>query len=53
MTRLVRAELLKLTSTWVLLWLSLLMFGLETLFVSLNAAQNSTEYVARPGETFG
>ena len=49
MTRLVRAELLKLTSTWVLLWLSLLMFGLETLFVSLNAAQNSTEYVARPG----
>jgi ABC-type transport system involved in multi-copper enzyme maturation permease subunit len=41
--RLVRAELLKLTTTRLLLWLALLVLALELLVISLTAAQDSTE----------
>ena len=49
MTRLIRAELLKLTSTRILLWLSLLILALVALIVSLNAAQGSAQELAHAG----
>jgi ABC-2 type transport system permease protein len=49
MTRLVRAELLKLRSTRILVWLALLILLLVLLFVSLNAGQTAADELARPG----
>ena len=49
MTRLVRAELLKLATTRLLLWLALLVLGLVALIVSLDAGQNAAEELAAPG----
>jgi len=46
-TRLVRAELLKLTTTRILLWLGLLILALVTLIVSLTAGNNSTDELAQ------
>jgi ABC-type transport system involved in multi-copper enzyme maturation permease subunit len=40
-SRLVRAELLKLRTTRLLLWLGLLILGLEVLVISLDVSQNS------------
>ncbi len=47
MTRLVYAELLKLTTTRILLWLGLLILGLVTLIISLTAGNNSTDELAQ------
>ena len=49
MTRLVRAELLKATTTRLLLWLGLLILALVTLIVSLDAGQNGASDLAGPG----
>ena len=49
MSRLVRAELLKLASTRILLWLSLLILALVALIVSLNAAQDSAQELMQAG----
>ena len=49
MTRLVRAELLKATTTRLLLWLVLLILALVTLIVSLDAGQNAASDLAGPG----
>jgi ABC-2 type transport system permease protein len=46
-TRLVRAELLKLMTTRILLWLGLLILGLVTLIVSVTAGNNSTDELAQ------
>jgi ABC-2 type transport system permease protein len=46
-TRLVRAELLKLMTTRILLWLGLLVLGLVTLIVSVTAGNNSTDELAQ------
>jgi len=48
-TRQVRSELLKLATTRTLLWLGLLTLALVTLFVSLTAANNATDALARIG----
>jgi ABC-2 type transport system permease protein len=48
-TRLVRAELLKLVTTRLLLWLGLLIVGLEVLVISLQVSQDSLESLAEPG----
>jgi ABC-2 type transport system permease protein len=42
-TRLVRAELLKLRTTRLILWLALLILGLALLVITLNATQSSVE----------
>jgi ABC-2 type transport system permease protein len=47
-TRLVRAELLKLTTTRLVLWLLLLLLGLELLVISLTASQNSLTDLVQP-----
>jgi ABC-2 type transport system permease protein len=48
-TRLVRAELLKLATTRTLLWLALLILALVALIVSLDAGQNDPGVLAAPG----
>jgi ABC-2 type transport system permease protein len=47
--RLVRAELLKLRTTRLVLWLALLVLGLAVLVITLNATQNSVEDLATTG----
>lgn len=47
MTRLVNAELLKLRTTRLLLWLGLMTLGLITLIVSVNGAQRSVDDLGR------
>ena len=49
MTRLLHAELLKATTTRILLWLALLIVGLIVLLVSLTAASNPADELAQPG----
>ena len=49
MTRLVQAELLKLLSTRLLMWLGLLTLALVALLLSLTAANNDAFELARPG----
>jgi ABC-2 type transport system permease protein len=49
MTRLVQAELLKLATTRILLWLGLLILALVALIVSLDAGPNSPDQLAAPG----
>ena len=49
MIRLVHAELLKLLSTRILMWLGLLTLALVALFLSLTAANNAADELARPG----
>jgi ABC-2 type transport system permease protein len=49
MRRLLRAELLKLTTTRILLWLGLLILALVALIVSLDAGPNSPDELAVPG----
>jgi ABC-2 type transport system permease protein len=46
-TRSVHAELLKLATTRILLWLGLLILGLETLIVSLTAGNTSSDELAQ------
>jgi ABC-2 type transport system permease protein len=48
MTRLVHAELLKLVTTRLLLWLGLLILGLELLVISLEVSQDSLDSLAEP-----
>jgi ABC-2 type transport system permease protein len=48
MTRLVRAELLKLRTTRVLLWLGLLILALEVLVIALHVSQDSLSSLAEP-----
>jgi ABC-2 type transport system permease protein len=48
-TRLVHAELLKLVTTRLLLWLGLLLLGLAILVISLNVSQDSATHAAEPG----
>lgn len=48
MTRLVRAELLKLVTTRLLLWNGLLLLALEVLVITLNITQDSTLALASP-----
>jgi len=48
-TRLLHAELLKATTTRILLWLALLIVGLIVLLVSLTAANNPADELAQPG----
>jgi ABC-2 type transport system permease protein len=50
MTRLVHAELLKLQTTRLVLWLALLTLALETLVISLHVAQDSLLSLAEPGQ---
>lgn len=47
MTRLVRAELLKVRTTRLLLWLALLIVGLEVLVISLNVFQRGLDELHR------
>lgn len=47
MIRLVRAELLKLRTTRLLLWLGLLILGLEVLVIALDVSQNSLHELHR------
>ena len=49
MTRLVRAELLKLVTTRTLLWLGLLTLVLVTLFISLTAGNNGPDELGQIG----
>ncbi len=49
MTRLVGAELLKVRTTRLLLWLGLLILGLEVLVIALHVAQDSLSDLAKPG----
>ena len=49
MTRLLRAELLKLATTRLLFWLALLVAGLELLVISVTAAESDPAELARPG----
>src|SRR5204863_2228575 len=46
--RLVGAELLKVRTTWLLLWLGLLVLGLEVLVIALHVSQNSLSELAQP-----
>ena len=48
MSRLVRAELLKLVTTRLLLWLGLLIVGLELLVVSIEISQDSVRSLSEP-----
>lgn len=48
MTRLVRAELLKVWTTRLLLWLGLLILALEVLVIALHVAQDSLGSLAEP-----
>jgi hypothetical protein len=48
MTRLLRAELLKLTTTRLLLWLGLLIVALEVLVIALHVAQDQLDSLAQP-----
>ena len=48
MTRLVGAELLKVRTTRLLLWLGLLILGLEVLVIALHVSQNSLHELAQP-----
>ncbi len=48
MTRLVRAELLKIRTTRLLLWLGLLVLGLEVLVIVLHVFQDSLFELAQP-----
>lgn len=48
MTRLVRAELLKLRTTRLLLWLGLLILALEVLVIALHVGQDSLGSLAEP-----
>ena len=48
MSRLVRAELLKLVTTRLLLWLGLLIVGLELLVVSIEISQDSIVSLSEP-----
>ena len=48
MTRLVRAELLKLVTTRLLLWNMLLLLALEVLVITLNVTQDSADALASP-----
>ncbi len=48
MTRLVRAELLKLSTTRLLLWLGLLILALEVLVIALHVSQDSLGSLAEP-----
>jgi ABC-type transport system involved in multi-copper enzyme maturation permease subunit len=48
-TRLVHAELLKLVTTRLLLWLGLLILALAILVISLNVSQDSATHAAEPG----
>lgn len=48
MTRLVRAELLKLSTTRLLLWLGLLIVALEVLVIALHVSQDSLGSLAEP-----
>jgi ABC-2 type transport system permease protein len=47
-TRLVHAEVLKLVTTRLLLWLGLLVLGLAILVISLNVSQDSASHAATP-----
>ena len=47
--RLLRAELLKLVTTRLLLWLGLLLLALEVLVISLHVSQDSVSALAAPG----
>jgi ABC-2 type transport system permease protein len=49
MTRQVRSELLKLTTTRILLWLGLLTLGIVALFVSVTAGNNAADELAQRG----
>lgn len=49
MTRLVHAEVLKLVTTRLLLWLSLLLLALTVLVISLNVSQDSASHASEPG----
>jgi len=48
LTRLVRAELLKLSTTRLLLWLGLLILALEVLVIALHVSQDSLGSLAEP-----
>ena len=48
MTRLLRAELLKLGTTRLLIWLVLLTLGFETLVISLHVSQDAPTSLAEP-----
>lgn len=48
MTRLLRAELLKLVTTRLLLWLGLLILALEVLVIALHVSQDSLASLAEP-----
>ena len=48
MTRLVRAELLKLRTTRLLIWLGLLILALEVLVIALHVGQDSLESLREP-----
>jgi ABC-2 type transport system permease protein len=48
-TRLLRAELLKLATTRLVLWLALLLVALELLLISLTASQTARDELAQPG----
>lgn len=48
MTRLLHAELLKLATTRLLLWLGLLIVGFEVLVISLQVGHDSLESLAQP-----
>ena len=48
MTRLVRAELLKLSTTRLLLWLGLLILALEVLVIALHVSKDSLGSLAEP-----
>ena len=53
MTRLVHAELLKLLTTRLLLWLGLLILALALLVISLNVSQDSASHASEPGAQRG
>ena len=48
MSRLVAAELMKVRTTRLLLWLGLLILGLEVLVIALHVSQNSPAELAQP-----
>jgi ABC-2 type transport system permease protein len=50
MTRLVRAELLKLRTTRLLIWLGLLILALEVLVIALHVGQDSLESLGEPSQ---
>lgn len=53
MSRLVHAELLKLLTTRLLLWLGLLIVALALLVTSLNVSQDSASHASEPGTQRG